>query len=131
LILLTDGVNTAGALDPRKAAELAKDERVRVHTIAFGGEGSLSVFGFKLPLPGAGDEIDEATLRAIAQETGGRFFRARDTSELAGIYAEIDRLEPVRRPGQAVRPKVERYAWPLGAAVFCAVVALLWPRRRA
>jgi Ca-activated chloride channel family protein len=100
LIVLTDGVNTAGVLDPRKAAELARGEHVRVHAIAFGGEGSLSVFGFKLPLPGAGDEIDEATLRMVAKQTGGRFFRARDTAELAGIYAEIDRLEPIRRPGK-------------------------------
>jgi Ca-activated chloride channel family protein len=131
VILLTDGVNTAGALDPRKAAELARSEHVRVHTIAFGGEGSLSVFGFKLPMPGGGDEIDEATLRAIAAQTGGRFFRARDTGELAGIYAEIDRLEPVRRPGQAVRPKLERYAWPLTGALVCALLVLVWPRRRA
>jgi Ca-activated chloride channel family protein len=131
LILLTDGVNTAGALDPRKAAELAHGEHVRVHTIAFGGEGSLSVFGFKLPMPGAGDEIDESTLRAIAQRTGGRFFRARDTSELAGIYAEIDALEPIRRPGKAVRPKLERYAWPLAGAFACALLAFAWPRRRA
>jgi Ca-activated chloride channel family protein len=131
VILLTDGVNTAGALDPRKAAELARSEHVRVHTIAFGGEGSLSVFGFKLPMPGGGDEIDEATLRAIAAQTGGRFFRARDTGELAGIYAEIDRLEPVRRPGQAVRPKLERYAWPLTGALVCALLVFVWPRRRA
>ena len=131
MILLTDGVNTAGALDPRKAAELARSEHVRVHTIAFGGEGSLSVFGFKLPMPGAGDEVDEATLRAVAEQTGGRFFRARDTSELAGIYGEIDRLEPVHRPGKAVRPKLERYAWPLAAAFGCALLAFAWPRRRA
>lgn len=131
LILLTDGVNTAGALDPAKAAELARSERVRVHTIAFGGEGALSVFGFKLPIPGAGDEIDESTLRAIATQTGGRFFRARDTGELAGIYAEIDRLEPVQRPGRAVRPKLERYPWPLAAALACALLAFAWPRRRA
>src|SRR5690606_9347722 len=78
-----------------KAAELAADAGVRVHTIAFGGEGSMSLFGFQLPMPGAGDEIDETTLRRIAEATGGRFFRARDTAELAGIYAEIDRLEPV------------------------------------
>ena len=131
LILLTDGVNTAGVLDPRKASELAKSEHVRVHTVAFGGEGSIALFGFKLPLPGAGDEIDEATLRAIAEQTGGRFFRARDTGELAGIYAEIDRIEPVRRPGQAVRPKYERYAWPLAAAFVFALLAFAWPRRRA
>ena len=131
LILLTDGVNTAGALDPRKAAELARNENVRVHTIAFGGEGSVSLFGFKLPLPGAGDEIDETMLREIATQTGGKFFRARDTGELAGIYAEIDRIEPIARPGKAVRPRLERYAWPLTAALFCALLDLVLPRRLA
>jgi Ca-activated chloride channel family protein len=130
LILLTDGVNTAGALDPKKAAELARDNGVRVHAIAFGGEGSLSLFGFKLPMPGAGDEIDEGTLRAIATQTGGKFFRARDTGELVGIYAEIDRLEPIERPGKAVRPKIERYAWPLAGAFACALLVVAWPRRR-
>lgn len=130
LVLLTDGVNTAGLLDPLKAAELARDDDVRIHTIAFGGEGELAVFGFRLP--GAGEaEIDEATLRRIATMTGGRSFRARDTSALAGIYAEIDRLEPVRRPGERVRPRDERYAWPLGVALACAALALAWTRRRA
>ena len=129
MILLTDGVNTAGMLEPRKAAELARDEGVRVHTIAFGGDGSLSLFGFQLPMPGAGDEIDEDTLRTVATLTGGRFFRARDTASLAGIYAEIDRLEPVERPGKAVRPKLERYAWPLSAALLLALLAFAWPRR--
>jgi len=129
LVLLTDGVNTAGLLDPLKAAELARDNKVRIHTVAFGGEGDLSVFGFRLP--GTGEaEIDEATLRRVAVMTGGRSFRARDTSALAGIYAEIDRLEPVRRAGQRVRPRNERYAWPLGAALACGVLALAWPPRR-
>ena len=131
LILLTDGVNTAGVLTPDKAAELAKAEHVRVYTVAFGGEGgSLSVFGFRLPMPGGGEDIDEAGLQRIAQQTGGRFFRARDTESLAGIYAEIDRLEPVQRPGQAVRPRIERYPWPLLAALACALLAFAWPVRR-
>ncbi|MGN7919149.1 vWA domain-containing protein [Lysobacter sp. 22409] len=129
LILLTDGVNTAGALDPNKAAELARDHQVRIHTIAFGGDGSLSLFGFKIAVPG-GDPLDETSLRAIAQTTGGRFFRARDTAELAGIYAEIDRIEPVQRPGKAVRPRIERYVWPLAAAFALALLAFAWPRRR-
>ncbi|WP_119718929.1 vWA domain-containing protein [Cognatilysobacter tabacisoli] len=129
LILLTDGVNTAGALEPKKAAELARDEGVRVHTIAFGGDGSLSLFGLQLPMPGAGDEIDEASLQAIATATGGRFFRARDTGELVQIYAELDRIEPVAREGVAVRPRIERYAWPLAAAWACAVLAFALPRR--
>ncbi|QSX78634.1 vWA domain-containing protein [Agrilutibacter solisilvae] len=131
LILLTDGVNTAGILDPLKAAELARSEGVRVHTIAFGGEGSLSLFGFRLPMPGAGDEIDEATLQRVAELTGGKSFRARDTNELAGIYAQIDRMEPIRRPGKALRPRLERYPWPLGAAFVLALLAFAWRGRRA
>lgn len=130
LVLLTDGVNTAGLLDPLKAAELARDARVRVHTIAFGGEGSLSLFGFAMPMPGAGDEIDESTLRAVAEETGGRFFRAIDTAELVGIYGEIERLEPVQRPGEVLRPRLERYVWPLSAAFVLALFAWWLPRRR-
>jgi len=131
VILLTDGVNTAGVLDPRKASELARDAKVRVHTIAFGGEGGVSVFGFRLALPGGGEQVDEAGLQRIAQDTGGRFFRARDTESLAGIYAEIDRLEPVKRPGQAVRPRIERYPWPLGIALALALLAALPAWRRA
>ncbi|WP_058833990.1 vWA domain-containing protein [Luteimonas abyssi] len=130
LILLTDGVNTAGLLEPLKAAELARDANVRVHTIAFGGEGDLSVFGFRVPSAGPSEEIDEAGLRRIADMTGGRMFRARDTEALAGIYAEIDRLEPVERPAEAVRPRIERYHVPLAWALLLGACALLpWPRR--
>lgn len=129
LILLTDGVNTAGLLPPDKAAAIAADEGVRVHTIAFGGEGGgLSLFGFQLPF--GGEEMDEAMLQRIAERTGGRFFRARDTASLAGIYAEIDRLEPIARPGQTVRPRIERYPWPLGAAIVCGLFAGVVGRRR-
>ena len=130
LILLTDGVNTAGMLDPIKAAELARDNGVRIHAIAFGGSGGgISVFGLPIQLPGGGDDIDEATLKRIAQLTGGREFRARDTEQLAGIYAEIDRLEPVKREGQRVRPKIERYPWPLSAALAVGLLAFAVPRR--
>lgn len=124
LIVLTDGVNTAGALQPLKAAELAKFEGVRVYTVAFGGSGGGSLFGVQLP--GPDDQVDEQTLRKIADDTGGRFFRARDTDELVGIYAELDRLEPVAGAGPAVRPRIERYAWPLGFALLLGVLALGW-----
>lgn len=129
VILLTDGVSNAGLLDPLKAAELARDSGVRVHTIAFGGEGGdVSVFGFRLPMPGGDDSMDEATLKRIADTTGGRAFRARDTDELAGIYAEIDRLEPVKRPGGRVQPRLERYPWPLAASLLCGLLGFVLPR---
>src|SRR3546814_18034521 len=72
--------------------------------------------------------MDEATLERIADITGGRAFRARDTAELAGIYAEIDRLEPVQRPGESVRPRPARYPWPLAMALLCWLVGFLLPR---
>jgi Ca-activated chloride channel family protein len=130
LILLTDGVSNAGMLDPIKAAELARDEGVRIHAIAFGGEGqSLSVFGIPMRLPGGDSDTDVETLQRIAKLTGGKAFRARDTAELVDIYAEIDKLEPVKRPGQAVRPRIERYPWPLGTALACGLLALALPKR--
>lgn len=131
LVLLTDGVNTAGALDPIKAARIAADEGVRIHAVAFGGgsAGGLSLFGFRLPMPGGDDEIDEGVLRSVAQVTGGQFYRARDTRQLAGIYAQIDQLEPIARPGKAVRPRIERYGWPLAMAIVLGLLSLL-PRLR-
>ena len=90
----------------------------------------MSVFGIPLPLPASSPEdIDEATLREVASRTGGRFYRARDTGELAGIYAELERLEPVKSAGPAVRPRIERYAPPLALALLLAGLAGLLPRR--
>ncbi len=129
LILLTDGVNTAGVLEPLKAAELAKAEGVRVYTIAFGGSGGLSLFGVQIPMDE--DPIDEETLGRIAEETGGRFFRARDTGQLAEIYAELDRLEPVQTSGPALRPRIERYPVPLALALLLGGLAFGWQRWRA
>lgn len=125
VILLTDGVNTAGTLGPDKATQIATSEGVRVHTIGFGGDGNRSpFFGVRLPQ----SQIDEEGLARMAKETGGRYFRARDTSELAGIYAEIDRIEPTARAGEVQRPRIERYPLPLGLALGCALLVVV--RRR-
>jgi Ca-activated chloride channel family protein len=131
LILLTDGVNTAGELPPLKAAELAQAEKVRVYTVAIGSEGGqMQVFGIPVATPGA--EIDEATLTEIANLTGGKFFRARDTAELAGIYAELDRLEPAEQEGDRLRPRTELFVYPLLLALLLALLPLLrWPARAA
>jgi Ca-activated chloride channel homolog len=122
VILLTDGVNTAGSIMPDKAAELAHNTQVRVHTIGFGGDGGrTSIFGMPMQ---AQSQIDETTLREIAIRTGGRYFRARDTRELAGIYAELDRIEPAAREGEVQRPRIERYPLPLSLGLAFAALAL-------
>ncbi len=119
LILLTDGANTAGAVAPRKAAALAKKEGVRIYTV---GIGSDPARGFFTGLS-RGSELDESTLRAIAAETGGRFFRARDMGDLRQIYTLLDDLEPVKGDAEYFRPADELYEWPLATAL--AVSALL------
>ncbi len=123
LVLLTDGVNTAGVIDPRKAAELAAHDRVRVYTIAFGGDGGRRLFG--LSMPSARNSLDEESLRQMAQVTGGQFFRARNSDELAGIYARIDGLEPVEVAAAVQRLRLERYPPWLAAALALLALAVL------
>lgn len=128
LVLLTDGVNTAGVLDPNKALELAEAEGVRIHTVGVGSEGGgAGLMGLRF---GGGAEIDEALLRRVAERTGGGYFRARNAAELAGIYAEIDRLEPVEQEGERLRPRRELYAWPLALALLLAASGAAWSTLR-
>ncbi|MDC8014734.1 vWA domain-containing protein [Tahibacter soli] len=134
VVLLTDGVNTAGELDPRKAAELAQTEKVRVYTIGFGAERMRvnDMFGTHTVNPSA--DLDVALMTEIADKTGGRFFRARDTAELAGIYREIDRLEPAADQAERYRPVKELFHLPLSLALLVALAAALvaqWPGRLA
>ncbi len=128
LILLTDGANTAGQLTPLKAAELAATEGLKIYTIGIGAE-TMEVKGFffnRTVNPSA--DLDEKTLSAIAQKTGGRYFRARDTDQLAKIYTELDRLEPVERDHDIYRPISELYPWPLGMALLGSLLLLLLPQ---
>lgn len=130
LVLLTDGVNSAGALDPQKAAQLARDNDVRIHTIAFGGaDEPLTLMGMPLPVSTGDAEMDEDGLAKIAATTGGRAFVARNVDQLVGIYAEIDRIEPLKQTGQPLRPRLERYFWPLALALLCAMTMLWWRER--
>jgi Ca-activated chloride channel family protein len=110
-------VNTAGALDPADATDLALQHGLRVHTIGMGSEdgGRGGLFGLMVPATGA--EIDEAMLTRIAERTGGRYFRARNARELADIYAELDRLEPIAEEGPTVRLQRERFMLPLATGL--------------
>ncbi|WP_426991704.1 vWA domain-containing protein [Methylomonas sp. CM2] len=117
LILLTDGANTAGELTPLKAAEIAAEHHLKIYTIGIGADEMVvrSLFGNRRVNPSA--DLDETTLTAIAEATGGRYFRARDTEELDRIYRLLDQLEPVEKDKQYFRPRRELYHWPLGLAL--------------
>ena len=116
LILLTDGANTAGEINPIKAAEIAAGEHLKIYTIGVGADEMIvrSFFGSKKINPS--QDLDEETLKAVAAKTGGRYFRARDTKDLENIYTLLDELEPVVQDAQSFRPKKSLYYWPLGLA---------------
>ena len=123
LVLLTDGANTAGAVDPMKAAELAARRGVVIYTVGIGADALTvrSLFGLRQINPSA--DLDEKTLTAIAELIGGRYFRARDTAEFAEIYAILDELEPAESESDGYRPVKELFYWPLSAAVLFALGA--------
>jgi len=125
LILLTDGANTAGEVEPLKAAELAAERSMVIYTIGIGADVMLqqTLFGVRQFNPS--QDLDENALRQIADTTGGRYFRARDVAEFAEIYDELDRLEPAESDEAGFRPVTEYFFWPLGAAVLLALVGTI------
>lgn len=131
LILLTDGANNVGEVAPVKAAELAAGDNIRVYTIGVGADemrlpSIFGVFGSRVVNPSA--ELDEDTLRGIAETTGGRYFRAQNTSTLVEIYAIIDELEPIEQEAETFRPIAVLYHWPLGAGflLFLLLIVCDW-----
>ncbi|MFC0710329.1 vWA domain-containing protein [Azorhizophilus paspali] len=131
LILVTDGANTAGEIAPSVAAHLAATEGVRIHTIGIGADpqqdGPLGLIGLT---PGL--DLDEPTLRAIAEETGGSYFRARSSEELRAIEETLARLEPVAQLPTQARPARPLYPWPLATALLLGLLPVarsLWPPR--
>lgn len=124
LILLTDGANTAGTFAPLDAARLARQAGVRVYTIAIGSGqvGVRSVFGMLMQ---QGSDLDPETLRAIAKETGGRYFEATDAQQLQRIYSELNELEPSVRDSRSFRPLHALYYWPAGLGLLLSLVLAL------
>lgn len=128
VILLTDGENTAGEVEPLKAAELAAQENVKIYTIGIGAESMVqpglfgSSFGRRTVNPSA--NLDEKTLKEMAKLTGGQYFRAKNENELVKIYQLLDELEPVDQEAETFRPIKSLYHWPLG---FALMISLLLP----
>ena len=128
MVLLTDGVNNRGSIDPRTAAQAAASLGIRIYTIGVGSEGMAptpvgrGVFGLRYENRKV--EIDEPLLTDIATMTNGRYFRARDGAALQRIYEQIDQLERVPvRASRFVRYN-ELYVYPLALALAALVLEL-------
>jgi Ca-activated chloride channel family protein len=128
MILLTDGVNNRGDIDPRTAAKAAAAFGIRIYTIGVGTEGMApvpvgrGVYGLRYENQPV--QIDEALLTTVSHTTGGRYFRARDAAALQRIYEQIDALE--RAPVQSttyVRYS-ELFRWPLELAALMLLAEL-------
>lgn len=130
IILLTDGINNTGEIDPLTAADLAKQFGIRVYTIGVGKEGESLLpiqdprFGTRLIR--VQSEIDEKMLAQIASKTGGRFFRAQDENALHDIFDEIDRLEKTEIHVDTITHYDERYFWYLWPAFFLLLFEVVW-----
>jgi Ca-activated chloride channel family protein len=129
LILVTDGANNGGRIDPLTAARLAAEEGVKIYPIGIGADpeqtGSLGILGVNPSL-----DLDEPALKAIAETTGGRYFRARDGAELQAVKETLDQLEPVEQQPTQARPAQALYSGPLALALILSLLLVVqerWP----
>ncbi|MQB07710.1 VWA domain-containing protein [Agrobacterium tumefaciens] len=106
LIILTDGNDTASKMPPAKAAQIAKQKSVVIHTVGIGD-----------PQATGEDKLDTGTLQKIASDTGGRYFFGEDQTQLSDIYRTLDEITPQDQKNLSWRPRIELFYWPLGASV--------------
>lgn len=110
IVLLSDGTNNAGSVEPESAAQLAEQLGIRIHTIALG-----SVDGERGGYQTAQSaDLDEETLREVAEQAGGQFFRATDSTDLQGVYSAIDKLESAEVAAPPVILRQDLRQWPQG-----------------
>ena len=115
MILLSDGSNNAGELDPNTAADLAKQFGIKIYTIGAGTSDDVSF------IPGRGyirNEIDEKSLQEIAEQTGGQYFRATNSEALEKIYSKINELERTQVEIKVYTQYKELFSWALIPALF-------------
>lgn len=129
LVLLTDGENNKGTVDPRTAAQAASAFGIRIYTIGVGTQGEAPVPTGRGPLGLRYEtlpvKIDEQLLSEIARMSGGRYFRATDAASLSNIFAEINRLEKTPVQHLVYRRYDEAYRWPLGIGLLALALELV------
>lgn len=125
LILLSDGANNAGDIQPLEALQLAKAAGIKIYTVGLGAEQMVqqSIFGQRIINPS--HDLDEPLLVQLAEETGGKYFRARNPQELRSIYKLLDQLEPIEREELTFRPQRSLVHWPLAIALLLSFI-LAW-----
>ena len=128
LILLTDGSNTDGEVDPIEAAQMAQKMGLKIYTIGVGRVQHRT--GLDAFFNGAKNDMDTASLQKIAELTNGKFFLANDTQQLKQIYQAINALESVEHEVNSYRLRTELYAWPLGAAFVLSLLMGWWQLRK-
>lgn len=128
LILLTDGSNNAGNIEPEQAAQIAAQRNVTIYTVGVGADvvERQTLFGRERINPSM--DLDENQLKHIAELTNGRYFRARSSTDLEQIYQEIDKLEPVSRDQLSYRPQADLFYWPLALALLTSLWIALGQR---
>ena len=126
VILLSDGVDTTGKVDPVEAARLGASLGIRIHTIALGVQ---SVADLPEGVRNRADVVDAATLANVADASGGRMFRVRTTDELAAVADTVNALEPSQSAAPPVLSMEELWVWPAGLAVIVALGTLAVGRR--
>lgn len=129
LILLTDGGNTSGNIDPLEAAELARDNQIKIYTVGIGASKMMvrGIFGKQMINPSA--DLDEMLLKKISSTTQAKYFRAQDEKTLRSILESINELEPVSTDTQSARPITALFYWPL-AVVLILLTVLIFPNFR-
>lgn len=115
LIVLTDGNDTGSLVPPERAAEIARDNGVVVHTVAIGD-----------PTAAGEQALDEKTLESIANITGGGYFHANDRQELEAIYTHLDEVNPRQVETQSFRPVTDLYDWPLAGAILLTLFYIMF-----
>mgnify|MGYP006131756835 CR=1 FL=1 len=131
LVLLTDGENNSGKLQPLQAAEIAKRYNIKIYTIGLGGGHMTIQTAYGPRSVNTSDDLDVDVLKKISKMTGGEFFRAQNSQDLDDVYKSIDKLEPVESDKTVVRPTTSLYPWSLGAALLLSFfVSLIWIKRR-
>ena len=131
LVLLTDGENNSGSLQLLQAAKIAKQNGIKIYTIGLGGGQMVMETTFGKRLVNTSEDLDTDVLKKIATMTGGKFFRAQNSSDLQKVYEAIDKMEPVESDKTVVRPLTYLYPWTMGVALLLSfILSAIWLQRR-